>query len=115
MRTGGPALLTNSRRPTISVAAIAKRKLKPGERIAKGIGSFDLRGETVRISHHPQHVPIGLVCDAVIRRRVDADQPLTMDDIDLPDNLATQSWLATIRSLRQAGDPDASRKEVNVS
>lgn len=115
VRSGGPALLTNSTSPTISVGAIAKRDLKPGERIDKGIGSFDLRGETVRISHHPNHVPIGLVSHAVIRRRVAADQPLSMDDIDLPDNLATQAWLSTVRCLREASDDSEARKELSAS
>ena len=111
VRGGGRALLTNSRRPTISVGTIAKRDLKPGERIAKGIGSFDVRGEAVRIAHNPNHVPIGLVCDAAIRRRVAADQPLHMDDIDLPDNLATRAWLSTIKSLREASEKASARKE----
>jgi len=111
VRSGGPALLTNSKSPTISVAAIAKRDLRPGERIDKGIGSFEMRGEAVRIAHNPNHVPIGLVCDAVIRRRVAADQLLQMDDIDLADNLATRAWLSTIRSLQDAKGKAPARKE----
>lgn len=94
VRDGGGALLNNSMRPTIGVASIAKRELKPGERIRKGIGSFDLRGEAVRIDAHPDHLPIGLANELVIKRRVEAEQRLTLDDVELPDSLALRAWRA---------------------
>ena len=67
---GGGVLLDNSADPTISVATIAKRDLKPGEIIKKGIGSFDVRGIAVKIKEHKGHVPIGLMQDAIIKRPV---------------------------------------------
>src|SRR5262249_33572794 len=36
----GVPLLDNSRAPTISVAAVAKRDLEPGEALSSGVGSF---------------------------------------------------------------------------
>jgi predicted homoserine dehydrogenase-like protein len=106
VRAGGAPLLTNSTRPRISVNTIAKHDLKPGDCIEKGIGSFDVRGEAVLIANHPDHVPIGLVSQAVIRRPVKAEQRLTMEDVDLPDNIATRAWEAIMRGLQR---PVASR------
>ena len=99
VRDGRPALLNNSRAPTISVAAIAKRELKPGEKIRKGIGSFEVRGEAVRMDGgaHADHMPIGLVADAIVRRRVAADQRLTFDDIEIPESLALTAWRASMQ------------------
>jgi predicted homoserine dehydrogenase-like protein len=110
VREGGPALLNNSSTPTISVAAIAKRELKPGEKIRKGIGSFDLRGEAVKIESNREHVPIGLIADAVIRRRVEVDQRLTWDDVEVPDSLALQAWRAIAARFPKASAVD--RKEA---
>jgi predicted homoserine dehydrogenase-like protein len=62
-------------------------------RIRRGIGSFDLRGEAVRIVDHPDHVPIGLVSDAVIARPIQPGQRLSFSDVDLPDTLALKAWL----------------------
>ena len=89
---GGGVLLDNSADPTISVATIAKRDLKAGETIKKGIGSFDVRGIAVKIKEHKGHVPIGLMKDAIIKRPVAAGAELTFDDIELPDSLAVKAW-----------------------
>lgn len=102
VRDGGTALLTNSKSPTISVAAIAKRELKPGERIEKGIGSFDLRGEAIRVSADPDHMPIGMVAHAVVRRRVEVGQRLRFDDLELPESLALEAWTSVIARSRQS-------------
>lgn len=89
---GGGVLLDNSTDPTISVTTIAKRDLKPGETIKKGIGSFDVRGIAVKIKEHKGHVPIGLMKDAVIKRPVSAGSELTFEDVELPESLAVQAW-----------------------
>lgn len=85
-------LLNNSRHPKYSVAAIAKVELKPGEKIECGMGSFQLRGETVSIAAHPAHVPIGLIYNATVRRNLSRGDILTFDDIDLPDSMALDIW-----------------------
>jgi predicted homoserine dehydrogenase-like protein len=89
---GGGVLLDNSAEPSISVTTIAKRDLTPGEKIAKGIGSFDVRGIAVRIEEHPGHVPIGLMKNAVIKRPVAAGTELTFDDVELPESMAQDIW-----------------------
>ena len=91
----GKVLLTNSSTPTVNVAAIAKTGLVPGQRIGCGIGSFETRGECVNIVDDPDAVPIGLLQDAVIKRKVVDGEMLRMDDVELPETLALKAWLAT--------------------
>lgn len=101
--SGGGILLTNSKTPRIGVAAVAKRPLRPGETIERGIGSFAMRGIAIRIADEPHYLPIGLVHQAVMRRAVEAEQILTFDDVDLPDSFALQIWRTIAeRSRRQA-------------
>lgn len=85
-------LINNSATPRYSVAAISKKPLKSGQKIDVGIGSFDLRGEGISISDIPNHVPIGLIKNAVIRKDVGEGEVITFDDIDLPDTLALSLW-----------------------
>lgn len=92
-------LLDNSRAPTASVAAVAKRDLRPGDRIPFGIGSFDIRGEAVSIAEHGGHLPIGLLADATVRRSVRRGDILVFDDVDLPESLALNAWRETEGSV----------------
>lgn len=89
---GMPPLLTNSSRPKYSVAAIAKRGFKAGERIQRGMGSFDVRGKGITIDSSPNHVPIGLLFEAQIKREIDEGDALQFDDVILPDSEALQIW-----------------------
>lgn len=93
--SGGGALLTNSAQPTISVVGIAKHDMPAGTHISRAIGSFQIRGEAAKIQDVRGHVPIGLLQDAVTRRKVIAGQVIGFDDVDLPDSLA-QSIARTI-------------------
>ncbi len=90
--SGQGALLHNTDRPHLSVAAVAKRRLLPGERIERGCGSFELRGICVRISDRPDHLPIGLANDLHIRRTVEPGQVLNMADVDLEPTIALEHW-----------------------
>lgn len=92
MLGGGRPLLTNSSTPTVSVAAIAKCELRPGQRIRRGIGSSLLRGSAVGMADYPDHVPIGLISNAVIERPVEEGQQLTSKDVHIPDSLALKAW-----------------------
>lgn len=85
---GGGVLLNNSSAPTISVVGIAKTDLPVGTSIRRAIGGFQVRGEAARIQDVPNHVPIGMIQNAVITRPVQAGQMLTFDDVELPDTLA---------------------------
>jgi len=89
---GGGVLLNNSVNPAISVAAIAKMSLEPGYIIRRGIGSFDVRGIAIRIADNPNHVPIGLLSDAVVSRRVEPEQQISFDDVEIAESQALHAW-----------------------
>ena len=85
---GGGVLLNNSSHPTISIVGIAKTQLAPGTAIDRALGGFQVRGEAAKIQDVPNHVPIGLIQNAVVRRQIEPGQIITFDDVDLPDTLA---------------------------
>ena len=58
------------------VAAIAKRAMKPGELIERGIGGFQFRGEAIKLAQHPDHVPIGLLRKTALKRAVEPARSL---------------------------------------
>lgn len=104
VRAGGRPLLDNSPCPHLSVATVAKRRLEPGTRIAHGAGSFELRGICVRIAERPDHLPIGLARDLVIRRRVEPGQVLSFEDVELAPSRALELWAVVRgRALAAAG------------
>jgi predicted homoserine dehydrogenase-like protein len=98
---GGPPLLTNSAKPTVGVAAIAKRPLKRGEAIRRGSGSFDVRGIAISLANHPNHVPIGLISAAVVAQPLEPGQQLTFEDVDIPESMALRAWKAIVGTTRK--------------
>jgi len=80
---GGSVLLNNSVAPTLGVAAIAKRPMRAGELIERGIGGFRFRGEAIKLAEHSDHVPIGLLRNTTLRRAVEPGQMITYDDVDI--------------------------------
>ena len=102
---GGGVLLNNSTRPTLGVAAIAKRGMKPGETIVRGIGGFDVRGEAVRLADELDHVPIGLLSNCVLKRAVEPGQMLRFDDIDLQPSWVLDIILQQRQQLGRAAAP----------
>jgi predicted homoserine dehydrogenase-like protein len=91
-------LIDNGAYPTISVASIAKKELKVGNYIGKGIGSMEVRGEAVTIAEQPQHVPIGLMSQVHIKKNIEPGQLITFDDVELPESMAYQAWMETLVS-----------------
>lgn len=89
---GGCKLLDNSAVPQYSVAAIAKRNLVPGETIARGVGGFEVRGETVEIGEQPDHLPIGLLQNAIVVRPVAQGDIVTTADVVIGESLALHAW-----------------------
>ena len=86
---GGPVLLNNSSRPTVGMVSIAKTGLKAGSTIKRGIGGFEVRGEAALLSEAPEnHVPIGLLSNAVLTRDIEPGEILTWDDVELPASMA---------------------------
>ena len=88
----GMVLIDNSKDPEMSLSAVAKKDLRPGDQIGHGIGSFDLRGHAVRIAARPDHVPIGLIQAATVVEPVARGEVVRFDQIDLPDSLALKLW-----------------------
>ncbi len=88
----GTVLIDNSKDPEMSLSAVAKKDLRPGDQIGHGIGSFDLRGHAVRIAARPDHVPIGLIQAATVVEPVARGEVVRFDQIDLPDSLALKLW-----------------------
>ena len=96
---GGSVLLDNSKNPTISVAAYAKHDIPKGHKIGHPIGSFDIRGEAVKIAKNPSHVPLGLLADITFKRNMEKGQMVCWDDIEMPDSLALRAWRAIARRI----------------
>lgn len=93
--------LENGTSPSIGVATIAKRELSKGTFIDQGIGSFHVRGEAVKLADKPDMIPIGLINQARLKRKVEPGQILTFDDVEIPESLALTAWMETIMAYHQ--------------
>jgi predicted homoserine dehydrogenase-like protein len=86
---GGSVLLNNSAKPTVGMLSIAKTALKSGSAIKRGIGGFEVRGEACLLDEAPaNHVPIGMLSNAILTRDIEPGEILTYDDVELPPSLA---------------------------
>jgi predicted homoserine dehydrogenase-like protein len=94
---GGPVLLNNGSRPSLSVAAIAKRTLKKGESIASPVGGFMVRGEAIKAADSPDHIPIGILKGATLLRDVEPGHILSWSDVETVDCLATEIAMCLFR------------------
>lgn len=99
---GAPPLMTNSRVPRISVRGVAKHNLAVGDVISHPIGGFDVRGEAINSLEQPDHVPIGLLYGAHLKRQVAAGDAVTFDDVDLPESRALEIWQTELRPRIEA-------------
>jgi predicted homoserine dehydrogenase-like protein len=95
---GGGVLLDNSKHPSISVATIAKRDIKKGTAIKKGIGSFEVRGEAIRINENKKHLPIGLCSNVVLKRDIKAGEVLNLEDVEMEESLALHAWKSILKN-----------------
>ena len=93
---GQGVLLDNSFHPTASVCAIAKKTLQPGTLLKRVDRNFFVRGEAINIVNFPNHVPIGLVNNVVLKRRVNPGKILEFDDIEIPESKAYDAWRFTL-------------------
>jgi predicted homoserine dehydrogenase-like protein len=89
-------LLDNSSQPTASVCAVAKKVLKPGTVIRRADRNFQVRGEAIRIMDAPNHVPIGLVKDLIVKHEIEPGQMLEFDDLEIPSSKAYDAWQYTL-------------------
>lgn len=97
---GEGVLLNNSLKPSASVLAVAKKKLKRGDIINRIDRNFQIRGEAVNIESAPNHVPFGLIDKAVIKRNVEPGQIIEFDDLEIPDSKAYDAWKFTLNMLK---------------
>jgi predicted homoserine dehydrogenase-like protein len=95
----GEKLIDNGANPSVSVASIAKKKLSAGSFISKGTGSMEIRGEALTIGQQPDHVPVGLMSQVHIKRDVEPGQIITFDDVDLPESMALEAWVETLKNF----------------
>ena len=111
----GEKLIDNGANPSISVASIAKKKLAAGTYINKGTGSMEIRGEAIHISQQPDHVPVGLMSQVHIKRNIEPGQVITFDDVDLPESMALDAWLETLKSYSVPPNRDITTLVKTVS
>ena len=103
---GRPPLLTNSRAPVATIAAVAKRPLPRGALIETALGGFELRGEAVEIAGNATAVPITLLDGARLTRALEPGETVTEADVELPDSLAHRLYRKSVarRAVRSAAE-----------
>ena len=89
----------NGQNPVAQTFAVAKRQIQKGESIKRGLGSFDVRGETAKIVNHPEGIPIGLLQEAIFIRPVAEGQMVTFPDVELPKSRALELWKQTLAEV----------------
>ena len=90
---GGPPLLNNGTNPHLGVCAVAKEDVAAGALFRHGEAGEVFRGEAVRLDEADDLAPLGLLTGARLLRHVKAGETLRLDDVELPDTLATRVWL----------------------
>lgn len=93
---GEGVVINNSSSPTITAGAVAKRQLNPGDTILHGAGGFDTRGYVLEIKNHKKAVPICLLQNTPVIRKVEPGQIITFDDVDLPQTLALECYMDSL-------------------
>lgn len=107
--SGDAMLLNNSANPRYTVASVAKRPIAAGDVIRKGAGGFDVRGQAVPLADHRDAVPVCLLADAVVVRRIEPGQVVRFDDVILPESRALDFY----RSI--AHEPAPKKKKLLFS
>ncbi len=102
---GRPPLLTNSRAPVATIAAVAKRPLARGTLIETALGGFELRGEAVELAGFEAAVPITLLDGARLTRALEPGEIVTESDVELPESLALALYRESIAARRAAAAP----------
>lgn len=87
---GEDMLINNSANPTLTVAALAKRKISRGDVIEKGAGGFDVRGLAVRMLENKNAVPICLLQNTRVIRDIEPGQIVTFDDVEMAESNAVK-------------------------
>ncbi|OQW68207.1 MAG: hypothetical protein BVN34_10550 [Proteobacteria bacterium ST_bin12] len=85
---GDEMLINNSNNPSLTVAAIAKRRISRGEVIEKGAGGFDVRGLAVKMHSNKNLVPICLLQNTKVIRDIEEGQLIGFDDVEMTETNA---------------------------
>ena len=88
--SGGTVLLNNGTQPKLSVAALSKRSIAKDEVIDRSIGGYVVRGEAVQVDVAKDHVPMGILDGARVRRAIEPGQMLKWDDVELVPSRAVE-------------------------
>ena len=80
--------------------AYAKTDLAPGTKVTHAIGSDQVYGliDMAKRADAAGHVPQGVLdvegsdLRPIIKRKLDKDQPVTWDDVEIPDTRMAQLW-----------------------
>ncbi|MCX8008614.1 MAG: SAF domain-containing protein [Patescibacteria group bacterium] len=83
--------INNTLTPRTTTIAVAKFDLKEGT-ILDGIGGDTIYGNIDRIESADGYLPIGIAEGAIVKRSIHQDQPIRLEDIELPDNPAIRLW-----------------------
>ncbi|MCR4324998.1 MAG: NAD(P)-dependent oxidoreductase [Candidatus Curtissbacteria bacterium] len=105
----------NGTNPTAQVVAITKRKIEAGETVGRGLGSFDIRGEAVKIENYPDCVPIGLMQDVKFVKTVDEGQIVKFSDVELPKTRALDLWKLILENQKNKSETKKKISRINVS
>lgn len=84
----GSETINNSLKPRTTTITIAKKDLKSGIKL-DGIGGDTVYG-TLDVQLLDQYLPVGLADGAELIRDIAQDDPITLQDVKLPDNAATR-------------------------
>ena len=82
---GGPELGRRTPEPVAACVAMAKRSLRSGETL-DGIGGDSCYGLAATTDDADGLLPIGLARYATLRRAIDVDRPVQLDDVELMDD-----------------------------
>lgn len=105
---GEHILLNNSASPTITVGAVAKRKIAKGEVIERGAGGFDVRGYAVKIAEYRDVVPICLLKKTNVIRDIEPGQIIRFEDVELAESKAVEMYLQIIKEVPTSNPVDFS-------
>ena len=78
-----------------TVASVAKRDLKAGEKL-DGEGGFTVWGKALPLKGAKEALPIGLAHEVILQRDVVAGTILQLDDVNLVNDSATSMYLEAI-------------------
>ena len=95
MAEGRGPLMKHSRKPELTVGTIAKTALPKGLPVTQAAGSFEFRGEAMRLTDAPDAVPIGLMEHCVLREALEPGQVVKWSDVDLSKDASVALWKAT--------------------